>query len=67
MMRTPPKSVEAVRGSLLNSAGSSWSMMATMKIVSSAATDESTGDVKLMRIKKDPEKTMWLATSDTTR
>jgi hypothetical protein len=30
--------------------------MATRKMVSNAATDESTGDVREMRTKKDPEK-----------
>jgi hypothetical protein len=32
------------------------STMATRKMVSNAATDESTGDVREMRTKKDPEK-----------
>jgi hypothetical protein len=32
-------------------------MIATMKIVRSAATDERTGDVREIRMRKEPEKT----------
>ena len=32
-------------------------MMAMMKMVRSAATEDRTGDVRLMRMRKDPEKT----------
>lgn len=63
MMKKPPIRVDAVIGSLLNDAGSSWSIIATMKIVKSAATEDSTGDVRLMRIKNDPENTNSSASS----
>jgi hypothetical protein len=32
-------------------------MIATMNMVRRAATDDRTGDVRLIKIKKDPEKT----------
>jgi 1,4-dihydroxy-2-naphthoyl-CoA synthase len=35
--------------------GSSWSTMATIKIVRRAATLERTGEVREMRIRKEPE------------
>jgi hypothetical protein len=35
--------------------GRSWSTIATMKIVRSAATDERTGEVSEIRTRKEPE------------
>ena len=43
--------------------GRSWSTSATKKIVSRAATDERTGDVREIRTRNDPEKTTELSVS----
>lgn len=55
MISSPPRMLADVRGEL-SGGGSSWSTMATMKMVSSAATEDRTGDVSEMRTRKDPEK-----------
>lgn len=55
MMRRPPRIAAGVSGEL-SGGGSNWSTSATMKIVSSAATEDSTGLVRLMRTRKEPEK-----------
>jgi hypothetical protein len=39
----------------LSGGGSSWSTIATMKIVSSAATEDKTGLVREIRTRNDPE------------
>ena len=54
MIRTPPTIAAGVRGEF-SGGGSNWSTMATMKIVNNAATEERTGDVREMRIRKEPE------------
>ena len=53
-MRRPPTIVADVNG-WFKGGGSSWSTMATMKIVSRAATLERTGEVREMRIRNEPE------------
>ena len=54
MMRRPPSIAAAVNGEL-RGGGRSWSTIATMKMVRSAATEDSTGLVNEMRTRKDPE------------
>src|SRR5690242_9354414 len=54
MMSRPPTMAALVRGEL-RGGGSSWSTRATMKMVSRAATEESTGLVREMRTRKEPE------------
>lgn len=54
MMKSPPTSAAGVRG-LFKGGGRSWSTMATMKMVRRAATEERTGDVREMRVRKEPE------------
>jgi hypothetical protein len=39
----------------LSGGGRSWSTIATMKMVSSAATDDKTGEVNEISTRKDPE------------
>ena len=54
MISNPPTMAAPVRGEL-SGGGSSWSTMATIKMVRSAATEESTGLVSEMRTRKEPE------------
>ena len=54
MIKRPPMMAADVRGEL-SGGGRSWSTIATMKMVSSAATDESTGEVREMSARKAPE------------
>ena len=54
MMRRPPSIAAAVRGEL-SGGGSNWSTIATMKMVSSAATEDKTGLVREIRTRKEPE------------
>lgn len=55
MIRQPPMMAAKLSGEL-SGGGRSWSMRATMKMVKRAATDDSTGEVKLIRTRKEPEK-----------
>lgn len=55
MMRRPPTNAAGVRGEL-SGGGRSWSTMATMKMVRRAATEERTGEVSEIRVRKEPEK-----------
>ena len=55
MIKSPPTMAAPVKGEL-SGGGSNWSTMATMKMVRSAATEESTGLVSEMRTRKEPEK-----------
>lgn len=54
MMSMPPTIAAGVRGEF-SGGGSSWSTIATMKMVRSAATEDRTGDVSDMSTRKDPE------------
>ena len=54
MIKSPPRIAAGVSGEL-SGGGRSWSTMATMKIVRSAATDDNTGDVRDIRARKAPE------------
>lgn len=54
MMRMPPTMAAGVSGEF-SGGGRSWSTIATMKIVRRAATEERTGEVRLMRTRKEPE------------
>lgn len=55
MIRQPPMMAAKLSG-VFSGGGSSWSMIATMKMVSSAATDDRTGEVRLIKTRKEPEK-----------
>jgi hypothetical protein len=59
MIIHPPVIAAADNGEF-RGGGRSWSMMATMKMVRRAATEERTGDVRLIRTRNDPEKTASL-------
>ena len=54
MMSNPPTMAALVKGEF-RGGGSNWSTMATMKMVRRAATEERTGDVRLIKTRKDPE------------
>ena len=54
MISNPPIIAAGVSGEFIGG-GSNWSTMATMKIVRRAATEEMTGEVSDMRMRKDPE------------
>lgn len=54
MMSKPPTNAAGVSGEF-SGGGSNWSTMATMKMVSKAATEERTGEVRLIRMRKEPE------------
>jgi hypothetical protein len=54
MISIPPTIAAGVSGEL-SGGGRSWSTMATMKIVRRAATEESTGEVRDIRTRKEPE------------
>lgn len=55
MIRQPPMTAAKLSGEF-SGGGRSWSIRATMKIVKSAATDDKTGDVRLIKTRKEPEK-----------
>jgi hypothetical protein len=55
MIRKPPTMAAGVSGEL-SGGGRSWSTIATMKMVRSAATEDRTGEVREMRARKAPEK-----------
>ena len=55
IINTPPTMAAGVNGEL-SGGGSNWSTIATIKIVRSAATDDSTGEVSDISTRKDPEK-----------
>jgi hypothetical protein len=54
MISSPPKIAAGVSGEF-KGGGRSWSTIATMKMVRRAATEERTGEVSEMRIRKEPE------------
>jgi hypothetical protein len=55
MMSIPPTIAAGVKGEL-SGGGRSWSTIATMKMVRSAATEDRTGEVSEIRTRNDPEK-----------
>jgi hypothetical protein len=55
MIRRPPTIAAGVRGEF-SGGGRSWSTIATIKIVRSAATEERTGEVREMSARNAPEK-----------
>jgi hypothetical protein len=59
MINRPPTIAEGVSSFFIGS-GRSSSTIATMKMVSSAATEDSTGEVRLIRTRNEPEKTAKL-------
>lgn len=56
-MHNPPMIAAPDKG-VLRGGGRSWSINATRKIVRRAATEERTGEVRDMSIKKEPENTI---------
>ena len=54
-----PPAMAAPESGEFRGGGSNWSIMATMNMVRRAATEERTGEVRDMRTRKDPEKTIW--------
>lgn len=60
MMSNPPTMAAGVRGEF-SGGGSSWSTIATMKMVRRAATEERTGEVSEMRARKEPENAVKLS------
>jgi hypothetical protein len=66
MMRIPPTMAAGVSGEF-SGGGRSWSTIATMKMVRSAATDDRTGEVREIRTRKDPEKAGYSSSAFGTR
>ena len=56
MIKQPPTIAAGVSGEYRGS-GRSWSTRATIKMVKRAATEERTGEVREIRVRKEPEKT----------